>query len=265
MGDVLAFWIVALLAAGFGFPVAAVLLRRLPDAGAGLSFALSLVLISYGYFVLRVFSLLPPGRGGYALAVALLGLVGAAVAGRDRWLMVTWYRAWPGLVVAVGVFTFAFFGYVAFRSYNAEIGGTEQPMDFMYLNAALNSPDYPPHDPWLAGERASYYYFGYVQSGVLTAVSGVPSFSGYNLSLAYTFAASAAGAASLAFALVRWVVGARAGPGRWRWCHRGRAVAVRWLAFRRLRVVRGPRPCQPRPLRSVRRRMDDPLRAGADR
>jgi YYY domain-containing protein len=227
MGDVLAFWIVAMLVGALGFPVGAVLLRRLPDAGAGLSFALGLVLVSYGYFILRVLSLLPAGRQGYGLAVVLLGLVAAAVAGRDRWLKVTWYRAWPGVVVATGVFTFAFFGYVAFRSYNAEIGGTEQPMDFMYLNATLTSPDYPPHDPWLAGERASYYYFGYVQSGVLTAVSGVPSSTGYNLSLAYTFAASAAGVASLAFALVRWIVGAR---GR-AWAMGGGAAAVGLLLF----------------------------------
>ena len=49
-------------------------------------------------------------------------------------------------------------------------------MDLMYLNATLNSEDYPPKDPWLAGEQASYYYFGYLQSGVLTAVSGRPAF-----------------------------------------------------------------------------------------
>jgi YYY domain-containing protein len=227
MGDVLAFWIVALVVGAFGFPVAAALLRRLPDAGAGLSFALGLVLCSYGYFVLRVLSILPPGRAGYILAVALLAIVAAATAARDRWLIVTWYRAWPGLVVAAGVFTFAFFGYVAFRSYNAEIGGTEQPMDFMYLNATLTSPEYPPNDPWLAGEQASYYYFGYVQAGLLTAVSGVPASTGYNLSLAYTFAASAAGAASLGFALVRWIVGAR---GR-RWAMAGGAVAIGLLLF----------------------------------
>ncbi|HML97579.1 MAG TPA: DUF2298 domain-containing protein [Tepidiformaceae bacterium] len=227
MGDVLAFWFVALVVGALGFPIAAVLLRRLPDAGAGLAFPLGLVLASYGYFILRVLSVLPAGRGGYVLALGLLALVAAATAGRDRWLLVTWYRAWPALAVAAGVFTFAFFGYVAFRSYNAEIGGTEQPMDFMYLNATLTSPGYPPHDPWLAGEKASYYYFGYLQSGVLTAVSGVPPSVGYNLSLAYTFAATASAAASLAFALTRWVAGAR---GRL-WAVAAAALAVGLLLF----------------------------------
>lgn len=227
MGDVLAFWFVALLVGALGFPIGAVLLRRLPDAGAGLAFPLGLVLASYGYFILRVLSVLPPGRAGYVLALALLALVAAATAGRDRWLLVTWHRAWPGLVVSAGVFSLAFLGYVAFRSYNAEIGGTEQPMDLMYLNATLTSPEYPPHDPWLAGEKASYYYFGYLQSGVLTAISGVPASAGYNLSLAYTFAATASAAASLAFALARWVAGAR---GR-AWAMAAGAVAIGLLLF----------------------------------
>lgn len=227
MGDVLAFWVVAMLAGAGGLPIAMVVLRRLPDAGSGLSFAMGLVIASYGYFILRVLSVLPPGRGGFVLAFALLGLLAAAVAGRDRWLPVTWRRAWPGAVMAASVFTFAYFGYVAFRSYNADIGGTEQPMDLMYLNAALVSPEYPPHDPWLAGERASYYYFGYIHSAVLTGASGVPSSTGYNLSLAYTFAATAAGAGSLAFALARWVTGSR-GRG---WAFGAAAAAIGLLLF----------------------------------
>jgi YYY domain-containing protein len=210
MADVVAFWAAALIVAVLGFPIAAVLLRRLPDAGAGLSFPLGLVIASYIYFILRVLRVLPPGRGGYLAAIALLGLIAAATAGRDRWLAVTWWRAWPGLVAAFGLFTLAFFGYVAFRSYNAEVGGTEQPMDLMYLNATLNSEEYPPKDPWLAGEPASYYYFGYLQSGVLTSAAGVTPSSGYNLSLAYTFAAGATGVASLAYALARWMLGAKA-------------------------------------------------------
>ncbi len=209
MADVLAFWLTALVVAACGYPIAAVLLRRLPDAGAGLSFPLGLLLTGYGYFILRVFDLLPPGRGGYVVAVALLGLVAVTVAGRDRWSMVTWQRAWPGVVITLGVFTFAFFSYVAFRSYNADIGGTEQPMDLMYLNATMNSEEYPPKDPWLAGERASYYYFGYLQAGVLTSVSGVSASTGYNLSLAYTFAAAASAISSLGYALARWILGSR--------------------------------------------------------
>src|SRR6266487_165840 len=56
MGDVLAFWLVAMLIALLAFPITSVLLRRLPDAGAGMSFAAGLLLAGYGYFILRTFS-----------------------------------------------------------------------------------------------------------------------------------------------------------------------------------------------------------------
>jgi len=227
MADILAFWAAALVIGACGWPIAAVLLRRLPDAGAGLAIPLGLLLASYGYFILRIIGVLSVGRGGFLLAVLLLALVSAAVASRDRWLRVTLWRAWPGMVVAAGIFTMAFFGSVSLRSYTSEISGTEQPMDFLYLNAMLESPEYPPQDPWLAGERASYYYFGYLQSAMLTSVADVPSSTGYNLSLGYTFAAAASGIASLAFALARWLFGSRARG----WAMSAGGIAIGLLLF----------------------------------
>lgn len=210
MAAMLAFWAAALVVGLFALPIGFVLLRRLPDAGAGLALPLGLVLTGYIYFILRVAHVLPFGRGGYLLALVIVGLVSLAVAGHDRLFGSTLRRALPALPITIGLFSFAFFAYVAFRSYNADISGTEQPMDFMYLNATLTSKDYPPKDPWMAGKRASYYYFGYLQAGVLTSVSDVPASTGYNLFLAYTFGAAAVAIASLGYALARWLLGSRA-------------------------------------------------------
>ena len=203
----LAFWFAALLIGAMALPIAHRLFRRFPDGGAGLSIALGLVLTSYGYFILRVFSVLPFGRGGYVLAVVLLALLSASLVAHDRHAL--WRglgQRWPAYVAAAGLFTAAYFGAVAVRSQTPDISGTEQPMDFLYLNATLTSPAYPPVDPWLSGERASYYYFGYVQVGVITALAGVPASTGYNLGLAYTFAAAATAISSIAFALARWML-----------------------------------------------------------
>lgn len=227
MSAVLAFWAVSLLLGLLALPIAFALLRRLPDAGAGLAIPLGLVIAGYMYFVLRLMSVLPFGRGGYIIAVALLGLVGVAVAGRDRRFLATLRRTWTGWAAAAGIFTFFFFCYVSVRSYNADINGTEQPMDLMFLNATLNSKDYPPQDSWLSGNDASYYYFGYLQVGLLTSTSGVTASTGYNLGLAYTFAAAAAAIASLGFALARWGIGTR---GR-KWAVGAGALAVVMLLF----------------------------------
>lgn len=227
MVDVLAFWFAGCVIAAAVLPIAFVLFRRLPDAGAGVAFILGLVFAGYAYFILRTFGVLPFGRGGYLLTVALVALAGLAVAGRDRRFRETFRRARPGLVIALALFTSLFFAYAAFRSYESSIGGTEQPMDFMYLNATLTSPAYPPNDPWLAGESASYYYFGYLQAGLLTSVSGVPASTGYNLALATFFAASATAVASVAVAFARWIMGSRGGL----WIPLAGGVAVAMLLF----------------------------------
>ncbi len=207
MAPLLAFWCAALLLAGFAFPIAQRLFRRFPDAGAGLAFPLGLMLCGYGYFVLRSVGILPQGQGGFLLAFALFGLVGLLVARTDPRFAGTARRSSAGIAASAGVFTAAFFGYATFRSYQSAIGGTEQPMDLLFLNAMLESPSYPPEDPWLAGSSVSYYYFGYLQSALLSGVSGTEASAGYNLGLAAVFASTATAAASVCAALARWVLG----------------------------------------------------------
>ena len=139
MAPVLAFWAAAMVVGACALPVAFVLFRRFPDAGAGLAFPLGLVLSGYAYFVLRIGSVLPQGRGGAVLAVVALVVAAAAVAGQDRCFRETARRFAPGALAAAGLFTLCFFAYVSYRSYVPDIAGTEQPMDFMYLNAAIES------------------------------------------------------------------------------------------------------------------------------
>ncbi len=206
MNGVLGFWLAVVVIGALALPIAYRFFRRFPDGGAGLSIALGVVLTSYAYFILRVLSVLPFGRGGFVLAVGLLALGSAWCVADARAKGKRFVPPLYACTAMLGLFSAFYFGMVAIRSETPDISGTEQPMDFLYLNAVLESPEYPPADPWLSGERASYYYFGYVQVGLLTGVSGVPASTGYNLGLAYTFAAAATGAASLALALARWAM-----------------------------------------------------------
>lgn len=209
VADAFAFWGVAVVIAALALPLAFRLFRRFPDGGAGLAFTLGLTLIAAGYFLLRVVDALPAGRGGILLAIALFGVAMVVLAARDRRFPGTLRRSLPGLAVAVALFSALFFGYAFFRAHTPDIAHTEQPMDFLYLNAMLVSPDYPPHDPWFAGESASYYYGGYLQAAVLTGASDVWPATGYNLSLAAVFASAGTAAASLCAALARWLFGRR--------------------------------------------------------
>ena len=227
MSEALAFWGVAIAIAALALPLAFRLFARFPDTGAGLSFALGITLISTGYFLLRVVGALPAGRGGFILAIALFAVVMVVLAVRDRRLLAKLRRSVRGLTVAAVLFSALFFGYAFFRAHTPDIAHTEQPMDFLYLNAMLVSPDYPPHDPWFAGENASYYYGGYLQAAVLTGASDVWPATGFNLSLAAVFASAGVAAASLCAALARWLLGAR---GR-RWIPVAAAGGVLLLLF----------------------------------
>ena len=210
MTEALAFWAVAIVIAAFALPLAFRLFARFPDAGAGLSFTLGLTLVGAGYFLLRVAGALPAGRGGILLAIALFAVATFVLAARDRRFLATLRRSLPGLAVAAALFSALFFGYAYFRAHVPDIAHTEQPMDLLYLNAMLVSPDYPPHDPWFAGESASYHYGGYLQAAILTGGSDVWPASGYNLALGAVFASAGAAAASLCAALARWIFGRRA-------------------------------------------------------
>ena len=209
MPEALAFWAAAIALAGITLPLTFRLFARFPDGGAGLSLALGLMLAAPGYFLLRVIGALPAGRGGVLLALALFAVAMAALAIRDGRARAAFRRCRIGIAVAAALFTLLFFTFAWFRAHVPD-PAPEYPMNLTFLNALLVSPDYPPHDPWMAGERLSYYYGGHLQAAILTTTSGASAAAGYNLALAAVFASAGTAAASLCAALARWLLGGRA-------------------------------------------------------
>ncbi|MFQ5381049.1 MAG: DUF2298 domain-containing protein, partial [Dehalococcoidia bacterium] len=193
-------------------PLATRLFRRFPDRGAGLAFPLGLLVAATAYFLLRTASIIEAGRGGYVIVAGLLILAGVASLGATRRSLIR--RGWAmNAGAALVLFAVCFLAFSFYRSYLPDIGGTEQPMDFMFMNAAITSPSYPPEDPWLAGESVSYYYLGYIEAGFLSELAGVTPATGYNLSLAWLFGATAASVWSVAYAIGRAAMAGKRGHG----------------------------------------------------
>ena len=186
------------------FPIVYFLLPKLADGGYGFGKAFGILLVGYAAWVLSVFRLVPSVRVGLlALAVALVA-GGAVLAYRNRAELADFFsRRWRLVVVSEALFVGVFMAWALFRSYDPAISHTEQPMDFMFLNASIRSELGQPIDAWMAGETISYYYFGYWLMGALSELSGVASNVSYNLSMALIPALAACGAASLASGLVR--------------------------------------------------------------
>lgn len=112
------------------------------------------------------------------LAASLLMLYLALPAGSRRSLRQAF------LAVPRGAYWGAFLAYLVVRLFQPEIFWGEKPMDFTFLNFFSRLPDIPPEDPWAAGSRMDYYYFGFFQFGALSALSAIDTGYTYNLALA---------------------------------------------------------------------------------
>ena len=198
-------WLITVEIIGLAvFPLAYFLLPKLSDRGYGLSKPLGILLIGYVAWILSVVHLLPSVRATLFGLVLLVAASSAALVYFHRDEMTAFLkRRWRLIAITEIVFLAFFLGWVLFRAYDPAINHTEQPMDFAFLNASLESTFGQPEDPWLRGESISYYYFGYWMMGVVSELSGVASNFSYNLSLALIPAMAAAAVLSLVASMVR--------------------------------------------------------------
>ena len=199
-------WLVTVEIIGLAvFPLAYFLLPRLSDRGYGLSKPLGILLIGYAAWILSVLHLVPSVRITLVGLVLLVAASSGALAYLHREELTAFVkRRWRLIAVTEIVFLVFFLGWVLFRSYDPAINHTEQPMDFAFLNASLESAFGQPEDPWLRGEPISYYYFSYWMMGVVSELSGVASNFSFNLSLALVPAMAAAAVLSLVASMVRY-------------------------------------------------------------
>ena len=80
--------------------------------------------------------------------------------------------------------------------------GTEKLMDLSILSSIVESPNFPPQDPWLAGYAINYYYLGYVCIALLAVISGVSVGIAFNLGLITIFSLTAISVVGLLEAMI---------------------------------------------------------------
>ena len=198
-------WLITVEAVALAvLPLSYYLFPHLRDRGFSISLPLGLLLIGYLSWILSVLRVLPSTQ----LTILALVVVVGAVSWRYMWprrreLMDFVVRERTAILVSQAVLVSVFLAWVVYRAYDPAIDHTEQPMDFMFLNATVRSYLGSPEDPWLRGEPVSYYYFGYWMMGVLTKLTGIPSNVSYNLSMALIPAMGAMGIFGLVCNMVR--------------------------------------------------------------
>lgn len=192
-------WYVLLVGLGWAaLPLAWRVFPRLADRGFGLARVLGLLLWGFVFWFPAALGFLPANDGW---AVASLGVVlaGSALAGRGHWRKIGgWIREHRmGLLAGEALFFVVFLLAAALRGADPAAVGTEKPMEIAFINAILNTAQFPPPDPWLAGYGISYYYFGYVLVSLLARLSGVSGAVAFNLGTVSSFALAALAAYSL--------------------------------------------------------------------
>ncbi|MCH8512847.1 MAG: DUF2298 domain-containing protein [Kiritimatiellae bacterium] len=78
--------------------------------------------------------------------------------------------AWQGALV----FASAFLAWTFIRAADPAANHTEQPMDVMWMRAAMVSSAPPIQDAWFSGEPATYYVEGHQMLGFLANLHGTP-------------------------------------------------------------------------------------------
>ena len=186
-----AWWLAITLAGAAVYPLCFRLLGGLPDRGYTLARPFGLLIVASCFWLLGCFGVMENTRGGMLLSWCLVASFCALYAGRGISLRdaAEWWRENRALVLfAELLFMALFVGWAFFRAHQNEILYTEKPMELAFMSAAQRSPVFPPSDPWLSGYAISYYYLGYVISGMLSMVSGHGSAIGFNLTIAASFA-----------------------------------------------------------------------------
>ncbi len=184
-------------------PITVAVFRFLPDRGYGLAKPLGLLIFGYLFWLLGMVRVIPNSQAGAIGVLVLLLAISGVVLYRRRESLAAYFKEhWKTVLVTEIVFAAAFGVWAYIRSQTPAVAHTEQPMDFALLNGILQSPHFPPEDPWYAGEPISYYYFGYLISAGVTQATGFASAIAYNLSLASFAAMSAAAVFSVVFNIV---------------------------------------------------------------
>ena len=207
LGEALAalrWWLALLLLGLLAAPLTQQIFSRLADKGYAFSKMLALLVTSYLFWLLGSFGFLANNLGGAIFAVLLLAALSYWTLRRQPGSFRSWLEAnWDQVLLTELVFMALFFGWVIVRAQNPSITATEKPMEFAFLNSIGRSPRFPPSDPWLSGFSISYYYFGYIMTGLVARLANVSEPIAFNLAVAWLVAGTGTGAFGLVHNLLR--------------------------------------------------------------
>ncbi len=205
MLDLLQWLVVSSLLGVAVMPLLFVAFPNLTDRGYGFARALGLLVVGALVWFLSLLHIIPSDVWSWWTITAIVGVAGwSLMLSRHRDEMMSFLkRRWVHMLTTEALFLLFFLGFALYKFHDADVLGTEKPMDLTMLNAVISASYAPPGDLWLSGFPISYYYFGYWMFGGLTQMSGVAAEVGFNLAAASIAGMGAAAIFCLTSNLVR--------------------------------------------------------------
>lgn len=182
-------WLGAVQVIGWGFvPLTAILFPESPDKGYSLSKAFGLLIVTYLSWLVGS-SLVSPLNLFSLLIIVIASWLCLSVFLRRSWCgwrrLLARHRA--EILWAEAVFCCSFLIMAIITSFKPEIFWGEKPMDFSFLNYFVRAEHLPPDDPWAAGQKMQYYYFGFLAFANIHKLTTISPSFGYNLSVVTVF------------------------------------------------------------------------------
>lgn len=205
---ILSWWLIVEILGLAALPIAFRFMHWLPERGYTFSKALGLLLASYIVWIGGMSGFLRNDTGGILFAILAVFGLSAIISLRKGFFseFLIFLKEKKYLILTVEIlFIAGFVAWAVLRAYAPdkvmEAGG-EKFMEMAFLNGVLNSPRFPPLDPWLSGFAISYYYFGYIMMGFLTRFSAVPTGVGFDLYDALLFGLTVIGIFGILYNLI---------------------------------------------------------------
>lgn len=202
-----ALWYICLLLLGaVSFPLTRKVFSSFFDKGYAFSKTFTILLLSYGIFILSLIKIVPFTQVGLFIILFILLLCNIYIYRKsdNKKIGQELFRLLPIFLIEELLFIVSLYFLTFIRGQEPSLRGLEKFMDFGFMNSILRSTYFPPIDIWLSGDSThsffpiNYYYFGHLTGAVLIKLSGIKSNIGYNLILAAIFAQST----TLVFSLV---------------------------------------------------------------
>ena len=208
----IALWWLGLTLVGLaGLPFARLLLPTLPDRGLAVARPLGLLLVAFTWWWAVTVGLLPNSALGAWVALLVVAGVGLRLVWEEREEALAHLRRWRERALGLeALFLLALVAWALYRAFYPDVtqSGGEKTMELAFLYGIVESPRFPPNDPWMSGESISYYYLAYVMGAWLVRLTGLEPSVAFNLLVPGTLAMALCAAYGLGAGLVEVSAGA---------------------------------------------------------